>query len=86
MIIFYFFVRVFIFLLFFFILADTLCSDRETQTCDHLDMEAVAELSNRLLNALCGNSMKKHPRQISGKEKNIFTYYNQLKSLVVITK
>jgi hypothetical protein len=35
-------------------------------TCDNTDLEMVAELSQRMLDALMGNSMKKHPRQISG--------------------
>ena len=43
-----------------------LCDDPEAISCDHADMEEVAQLSSRLLLALSGNSMKKHPRNISG--------------------
>jgi hypothetical protein len=46
--------------------ADFLSSDLEKMTCDNTDLEKVAELSQRMLDALMGNSMKKHPRQISG--------------------
>ena len=40
-------------------------------TCDYNDLEATAEISKRLLNALCGFSMKKHPRNISEPKINL---------------
>ena len=40
-------------------------------TCDFNDLEATAEISKYLLSALCGYSMKKHPRSISEPKINL---------------
>ena len=43
-------------------------------TCDNADLELVGVLSKALLNAVLGNSMKKHPRQISGEQLLLFLF------------
>lgn len=49
------------------ILADLLSCDVVKHTCKNADLEVVELLSQKLIEALQGNSMNKHPRQISGK-------------------
>ena len=49
------------------ITADALCSNLARFACDNIDIEKQLELAQRLLEALIGNSIKKHPRQITGK-------------------
>ena len=49
------------------ILADLLSCDVAKHTCKNVDLELVELLSQKLIEALQGNSMNKHPRQISGK-------------------
>jgi hypothetical protein len=48
------------------IAADSLCSNLARFACDNIDIEKQLELAQRLLEALIGNSIKKHPRQITG--------------------
>jgi hypothetical protein len=46
--------------------ADALCSNLAKFACANIDIEKQLELAQRLLEALIGNSIKKHPRQITG--------------------
>eukprot|EP00596_Hydrurales_sp_CCMP1899_P006799 CAMPEP_0119043424 /NCGR_PEP_ID=MMETSP1177-20130426/21728_1 /TAXON_ID=2985 /ORGANISM="Ochromonas sp, Strain CCMP1899" /LENGTH=394 /DNA_ID=CAMNT_0007011455 /DNA_START=173 /DNA_END=1358 /DNA_ORIENTATION=- len=50
---------------------DLLFLDCESWTCDHADVEEVDQLSALLLNALVGNSIKRHPRLVSDPKLNI---------------
>ena len=48
-------------------IADLLSSDVAKHTCRNSDLEVIELLSQKMIEALQGNSMNKHPRQISGK-------------------
>ena len=46
--------------------ANGLCVNLQSFPCDNIDVEKQVELAQRLLLAVVGQSIKKHPRQITG--------------------